>query len=111
MDDINLFDKNEKELKTLRQAVMIYSQGIGIEFGMEKCATLIMRSGKRRMTEGIKLPNQEKIRMPGKKKTCKYLEILEADTIEQVEMKEKKKSVSEERENYLKPNYIAITLI
>ena len=46
MDDIKLFAKNEKELKTLIQAVRIYSQNIGMEFGIEKCTTLIMKSGK-----------------------------------------------------------------
>ena len=49
-----------------------------------------MKSGKRRMTEGVEVPNQEKLRTLGKKKTCKYFGILEADTIKQVEMKEKK---------------------
>ena len=39
--------------------------------------------------EGIELPNQEKIRIPREKETSKYLGILEADTIKQVEMKEK----------------------
>ena len=34
-------------------------------------------------------PNREKIRTLGKKKTYKYLGILEADTIKQAEMKEK----------------------
>ena len=42
------------------------------------------------MTEGIELPNQEKIRTYGEKETYKYLGILEADTIKQAEMKEKK---------------------
>ena len=36
MDDIKLFSKNEKELETLIQAVRIYSQDIGMEFGIEK---------------------------------------------------------------------------
>ena len=35
------------------------------------------------MTEGIELPNQERIRMPRVKENYKYLEILEADTIKQ----------------------------
>ena len=35
MDDINHFAKNEKELKTLIQAVRIYSEYIGIKFGIE----------------------------------------------------------------------------
>ena len=47
MDDIKLFaKKDEKELKTLIQIIRIYSQDIGMEFGIEKCAIQIMRSGK-----------------------------------------------------------------
>ena len=46
MDDIKLFAKNEKELKTLRHAVRIYSQDIEMEFEKEKCAMLVMKSGK-----------------------------------------------------------------
>ena len=67
MNEIKLFAKKEKELETLIQAVRIYCQDIGMEFGIEKCATLILRSKKRHMTEGIELPNQDKIRKPGKK--------------------------------------------
>ena len=64
-----------------------------------------MKSGKRQMTEGIELPNQEKIRILREMETYKYLGILEADTIKQAEMKERIfKNTSRERENYLKPN-------
>ena len=48
-----------------------------------------MKSGKRHITDGMELPNQDKIRSLGENETCKYLGILEADTIEQVEMKDK----------------------
>ena len=48
-----------------------------------------MKSGKRHLTDGIELPNQNKIRTLGEKETYKYLDILEADTIKQVEMKDK----------------------
>ena len=61
MDDIKLFATYEKELETLIHTVTIYSQDIGMEFGIEKCATLVMKSGKRHTTDGIELPNQEKI--------------------------------------------------
>ena len=88
MDDIKLFDKNEKELETLLQTVRIYSQDIWMEFDIEKCALLVMKSGKRHTTEEVELPNQVIIRILGEKKTYKYLEILEADIIKQVEMKE-----------------------
>ena len=56
-----------------------------MEFGVEIYTVPIMKSGKRYMTEGIK----KKIRTFGEKETWKYLGILEADTIKQVEMKEK----------------------
>ena len=42
MDDIKLFAHNELEL--LAQEVRIYSQDIGMEFGIEKCIMLIMKS-------------------------------------------------------------------
>ena len=38
----------------------IYSQDMRMEFSMEKCAMLIMKRGKREITEGIEMPNQEK---------------------------------------------------
>ena len=48
------------------------SQDIEMEIGIEKCAILIMRSGKWHMTECIKVPNTEK---------KKNMQILEADPI------------------------------
>ena len=46
-----------------------------------------MKNGKRCLTDGMELPNQDKIRTLGGKETYKYLGIFEADTIKQ-EMKE-----------------------
>ena len=111
MDDIKLFAKNEKELETLIHTVRIYSQDKGMEFGIEKCALLVMKSGKRHLTDGIELPNQDKIRMLAENETYKYLGILEADTIKQVEMKNKfKKNISGELENYSRQDSLAETL-
>ena len=89
MDDIKQFAKNEKEQETLIHTVRIYSQDVGMEFGIEKCAMLIMKSGKGNLTGRMELPNQDKIRTLGEKETYKYLGILEADTIKQVEIKDK----------------------
>ena len=44
---LNYLQKNEEELETLIHAVRIYNQDIGMEFGIEKCAMLVMKSGKR----------------------------------------------------------------
>ena len=63
------FAKNEKELETLIHTVRRYSQDIGIEFGMEKCAMLIMKSGKWHLTDGMELPKQDKIRTLWEKET------------------------------------------
>ena len=46
----------KKKVEILIHAVRIYSQDIGMEFGIEKCAMLVMKSGKRHMTDGMKLP-------------------------------------------------------
>ena len=110
MDGLKLFVKNEKELETLIHAVRIYCQDIGMEFGKEKCAMLVMKSGKRHLADKMEQPNQGKITTLREKETNKYLAILEAGTIEQVEMKEKlRKYISGERESYLAQNYVAET--
>ena len=83
-----LFVKNEKELETLIQTIIIYNHDLGMEFGIEKCAMLIMKSVKRETTEGTELPNQERIRTLGEKENYKYLGIVETDTIKLTEMKE-----------------------
>ena len=88
IDDI-LFAKNEKDLEKLIQAERIFNEDTVMAFSIEKCAILIMKSGKQQMTEGIELPNQEKIRTLGEKETYKYLGILKADAIKYAEMKEK----------------------
>ena len=62
--NFKLLAKNEKELETLTQAVRIYCQNVGIE----KCIMLIMKSGKRHMTDGMELLKQEKLERSGKRK-------------------------------------------
>ena len=59
MDNIKLLAKYDKELETLIQTISIYSQEMGMEFGVEKYAILIRKCEKREITEGIKLPNQK----------------------------------------------------
>ena len=49
---------------------------------------LKMKGGKRHMMDGMELPNQGKIGTLRVKETYKYLGMLVADTIKQVEIKE-----------------------
>ena len=43
-----------------------------MEFGIEKCAMLVMKSGKRLLTDGMELPNQDKIITLAENETYKY---------------------------------------
>ena len=69
MDNIQLFAKNEKELETLIHTARINSQDMGMEFGIEKCALLVMKKGKKHRAEGMELPNQDNIRTLVEKET------------------------------------------
>ena len=89
MDDIKLFAKKWKDLDTLIHNVRIYSQDIGMEFGIEKYALLVMKSGKWHLTDGMELPNHDKSRTLIENETYKFLGILETDNIKQVKTKEK----------------------
>ena len=89
MDDIKLLAKNEKELETLICTVRMYSQNIGMEFGIEKCAMLVVKSDKQHITDRMELPNHDKIRTLREEETYKYFGILEADPIKQVKIKDK----------------------
>ena len=60
-----------------------------MEFYIEKCAILVIKSGKRQLTDVMELPNKVKIKTLTENETNKYLGNLEAGTIKQVEMKEK----------------------
>ena len=73
MDGIKLFAKNENELETLIHTFRIYSQDIGMKFGIEKSAMLLMRSCKRHMTDGMMRPNQDKIRRKRNQQILGYL--------------------------------------
>ena len=55
-------------METLIHAVRIFSQDIGIKFGIEKYAILVMKSGKRHLTDGMELPNQDRLERSKKRK-------------------------------------------
>ncbi|XP_072169448.1 uncharacterized protein [Diadema setosum] len=47
MDDLKLFCKDEKQCDKLVQTVRLVSKDIGMDFGINKCATLVMKRGRR----------------------------------------------------------------
>ena len=71
---------------------------------------LVMKSGKRHMTDGMELPNHDKIRTLEENETYNYLGILEADTIKKWKWKARpENNITGERENYLRQNSPAET--
>ena len=46
MDDLKLFGKNESQLDCSINTVRAFTEDIRMEFGLEKCAVLVMKRGK-----------------------------------------------------------------
>ena len=46
IDDLKFYSESEKGLDSFVQAVQIFSEDIVMEFGIEKCAMLVMEKGK-----------------------------------------------------------------
>ena len=75
MDDIEIFDNDEKLLKISIQTIRIFSQYTGMEFAMAKCAMLIMKKEKKnnsyRLVDfAVPANHREKI-----KESKKYLDL------------------------------------
>ena len=66
-------------MDSLVQTVCVFSEDVGMEFGIEKCAMLVMEKGKIVKSVGIELPNDKVIKSLQESESYKYLGILEAD--------------------------------
>ena len=69
------------------QTVRVFSEAIGMEFGIETCAMLVTEKGKIVKSVGIELPDSEVIKSLQEGESCKYLGILEADNLLEEKMK------------------------
>jgi hypothetical protein len=90
MDDLKLYARNEEECASLVNVVHKYSRDIGMEFGMDKCAVLTMKGGKRVVSDsyGMELPSGEVMKEVDEN-GYKYLGILQTDRVMNGDMKEK----------------------
>ena len=78
MYDLKLYSRNEKRLDSLVQTIHVFSEDIGMEFGLEKCAMLVIEKGKIVKSVGIELPDGKIIKSQ-EGQSYSYLGILEAD--------------------------------
>ena len=87
MDDLKLYSRSEKGLDSLVQTVRICSEDIVMEFGIEKCAMLVVEKGKIVKSVGIELPDGKVIKLLQEGENYKYLGILESDKFLEEKMK------------------------
>ena len=57
MDDLKWFAESKNQIDSLVQTVDIFSEDIGMQFGIKKCELLIMERGKVIRTDSIRLPD------------------------------------------------------
>ena len=85
MDDLELYGRNENSLVN---TVRVFSSDIGMDFGIEKCAMMVMKRGKLDKSLAIRLPDGRIIRSIGDYvEGYKYPGMLEADDIMHDEVK------------------------
>ena len=89
MDDLKLFASSMKEITELTTTVDKFSQDIGMEFGLNKCAVMEVKKGQMVDSSGIELPDGRKIPGLETEGSYKYLGMLEADSIKKHQMKKK----------------------
>ena len=65
----------------------IFSEDIGMQFGIEKCAILVIKKGKIVKSDGIELPNDKVIKSLEEGESYKYFGVLEANEVVVNEMK------------------------
>ena len=61
MDDLKLYGKNDAELESLLGIVEQFSNDISMKFRFDKCASLKIEVGKRKVSSGVTLPCGNKI--------------------------------------------------
>ena len=74
-------------MDSLVQTVCAFSEDVGIKFGIEKCAKLVMEKGKIVKSVSIELPDGKAIKLLQEGESYKYLGILEANKFLEEKMK------------------------
>ena len=89
MDDLKLYARNDEELEGLLKTVKSFSDDIGMQFGLDKCAKATFKRGKLVDSENIILEVDTVIKELDQEGTYKYLGVNEGDGIQHAKMKEK----------------------
>ena len=87
MDDLELYSRSEKGMDSLVQTVRVFNEDMGMEFGTENCAMIVMEKGEIVKSVGKELPDGKVIKSLQEYESCKYLAILDADKLLEEKMK------------------------
>lgn len=88
MDDLKLLGKDEHQLREGLEIIDGFSNDIQMEFGLDKCAIAVFRSGKLVKSENIQLNEKTTIRDLNQDEVYKYLGVDESDCIQHSKMKQ-----------------------
>ena len=86
MDDLKLYGKDESELDSFFNTVLVFCTDIGMEFGMKRRGVLILKRGNVKKSVGITLPDNCKMKSV-EEDGYKNLEILEYDDLTRAQEK------------------------
>ena len=81
-----------KSLELLIQTLCVFSNDIGMDFGMKKCAVLTMKKRNMANSDRIVLPNKTTMKGLKEGDSYKYLGVIQVDGTKHHEMKEKVKT-------------------
>ena len=91
MDDLKLYAKDDNELEGLLRIVKGFSDDIGIEFGLSKCAKATLKRGILENSDHVRLDEETMIKDLELEKVYKYLVVDESSGIQHATMKLKLK--------------------
>ena len=89
VDDLKLYGTSDKQLTGLINTVRNVSDGIKMEFGLDKCAKASFKRGKKVSADGIPLNDNQVIQDLNQAETYKYLGMEEEEGIQHHKMKVK----------------------
>ena len=82
MDDLKLFAKNNSQLHVLLRTVKMFSDDVGLVFGLDKCAKFTVTRGKASQTGDVQLEPDSIIRELNVGESYKYLGFFEGEGLD-----------------------------
>ena len=65
LDGLKIFAKSERDVNVLISTVQTLSNDTGMKFGIKNCGVLVLKRGKVGSSEGIEMPDGERIKEVG----------------------------------------------